>query len=420
MADPAPAADDADARLRDQLAFYFSDANLRRDRFLQQHVGPKGTGEVEISVLASFNRVKELTEGAADTTTPVVTALRALPELRVSDDGLRVCRRARLPTKDDSEARTVYVERLPAGATIEAVKALLGGCGAIAFVSLPRQQARRTTAFVEFTTAEAAEVAVQRHHAGADGADGADAAAAPCVMSKAAWGRMRAEYQRQLKAGVAEAEAQQAAAAKAYTESAASAADAAAAAGEEAPLRVAVKLSGIPRGGKIKPLRRRLGEIFGEVAPVEYVDYGVSNSGDPTVGYVRMKTAIGAAEAVRILAGRGVTLEGAAVAIELLTGATLRSYLQRIGEIKAKTAGTRRQKRQKWWDRKYGKAADGGAGAPAEAAGENGDEGEGEGEGETGGKRQREEEAAGGGEAEEAAAKRARAEGGAEATAETI
>ena len=104
MTDPAPAADDADARLRDQLAFYFSDANLRRDRFLQQHVGPKGTGEVEISVLASFNRVKELTEGAADTTTPVVTALRALPALRVSDDGLRVCRRARLPTKGAERA----------------------------------------------------------------------------------------------------------------------------------------------------------------------------------------------------------------------------------------------------------------------------------------------------------------------------
>ena len=179
------------------------------------------------------------------------------------------------------------------------------------------------------------------------------------------------QYQRQLKAGVAEAEAQQAGGGEP-----AASADAAAAAGEEAPLRVAVKLSGIPRGGKIKPLRRRLGEIFGEVAPVEYVDYGVSNSGDPTVGYVRMKTAIGAAEAVRILAGRGVTLEGAAVAIELLTGATLRSYLQRIGEIKAKTAGTRRQKRQKWWDRKYGKAADGGAGA-RQLGTENGGEGEG-------------------------------------------
>ena len=113
MTDPAPAADDAGARLRDQLGFYFSDANLRRDRFLQQHVGPKGTGEVEISVLASFNRVKELTEGAADTTTPVV---RRAARCGVSDDGLRVCRRARLPTKDDSEARTVYVERLPAGA----------------------------------------------------------------------------------------------------------------------------------------------------------------------------------------------------------------------------------------------------------------------------------------------------------------
>ena len=285
-------------------------------------------------MLASFNRVKELTEGAADTTTPVVTALRALPELRVSDDGLRVCRRARLPTKDDSEARTVYVERLPAGATIEAVKALLGGCGAIAFVSLPRQQARRTTAFVEFTTAEAAEVAVQRHHAGADGADSADAAAAPCVMSKAAWGRMRAST-----SGSSRRASPRPRRSRRRRRRLTRSRRTRRRRRARSALRVAVKLSGIPRGGKIKPLRRRLGEIFGEVAPVEYVDYGVSNSGDPTVGYVRMKTAIGAAEAVRILAGRGVTLEGAAVAIELLTGATLRSYLQRIGEIKAKTAG---------------------------------------------------------------------------------
>ena len=44
-----------------QLSFYFSDANLRRDRFLLNHTGQNGLGEVAISTLASFNRVKALT-----------------------------------------------------------------------------------------------------------------------------------------------------------------------------------------------------------------------------------------------------------------------------------------------------------------------------------------------------------------------
>ena len=47
--------------LVEQLSFYFSDANLRRDRFLLNHTGQNGLGEVAISTLASFNRVKALT-----------------------------------------------------------------------------------------------------------------------------------------------------------------------------------------------------------------------------------------------------------------------------------------------------------------------------------------------------------------------
>ena len=164
------------------------------------------------------------------------------------------------------------------------------------------------------------------------------------------------QYQQQLKAGIAEAEAQQAAAEKARSGGRGGGGRGGAAArrgeAERDPRR------------QDQPLRRRLGEIFGEVAPVEYVDYGVSNSGDPTVGYVRMKTAIGAAEAVRILAGRGVTLEGAAVAIELLTGATLRSYLSASARSRRRRRG-RAAEAPKWWDRKYGKAADGDAGTPA-------------------------------------------------------
>ena len=50
--------------LIEQCAFYFSDANLRRDRFLRKHAGANGTGLVAVSILATFNRVKQLmTEG---------------------------------------------------------------------------------------------------------------------------------------------------------------------------------------------------------------------------------------------------------------------------------------------------------------------------------------------------------------------
>ena len=62
--------------LTEQVAFYFSDANLRRDKFLRKHVGEKGTGAVAVSLLATFNRVKQL---MADDAQLLVSALRAVP-----------------------------------------------------------------------------------------------------------------------------------------------------------------------------------------------------------------------------------------------------------------------------------------------------------------------------------------------------
>lgn len=48
-------------------------------------------------------------------------------------------------------------------------------------------------------------------------------------------------------------------------------------------------------------------QVFGQVAPVDFVDYGISNSGDVTVAYIRMVTPTGAAEAVRVLREYGQT-----------------------------------------------------------------------------------------------------------------
>ena len=48
-------------RLAEQLGFWFSDANLRKDKFLLRQTGAVGTGGVDLRTLASFNRIKALT-----------------------------------------------------------------------------------------------------------------------------------------------------------------------------------------------------------------------------------------------------------------------------------------------------------------------------------------------------------------------
>ena len=105
--------------LVEQLSFYFTDANLRRDRFMKTFTGADGTGKMPVETLATFNRVKALTQDVGT----IVAALRLIPGLQVSDpsdDGHTVQRTRTLPAKDDSEVgshlshlRLSMVARLP-------------------------------------------------------------------------------------------------------------------------------------------------------------------------------------------------------------------------------------------------------------------------------------------------------------------
>ena len=88
--------------LVEQLSFYFTDANLRRDRFMKTFTGADGTGKMPVETLATFNRVKALTQDVGT----IVAALRLIPGLQVSDpsdEGHTVQRTRTLPAKDDSE-----------------------------------------------------------------------------------------------------------------------------------------------------------------------------------------------------------------------------------------------------------------------------------------------------------------------------
>ncbi|EOD22804.1 hypothetical protein EMIHUDRAFT_61179, partial [Emiliania huxleyi CCMP1516] len=81
------------AELVSQLGFYFSDSNLRRDRFLIRLTGADGTGAVPIETLATFNRVAAHTQDVG----VIVAALRQAPGLVVSDDEQSVRRVSPLP-----------------------------------------------------------------------------------------------------------------------------------------------------------------------------------------------------------------------------------------------------------------------------------------------------------------------------------
>jgi hypothetical protein len=337
---------------RSQLDFYFSDANLRRDRFLKSLTGTLGTGAVPVDTLTKFNRVLAL---AADEAV-VVAPLRSIPALEVSADGATVCRRRPLPVEDDGDARTVHVEPVAAGSTIESVQQIFARCGTVAFVSLPRQPSRalRGFGFVEY----ASEAAARRAARELNGVAPAEGQAALRVTLQSDWNRRK--RQREGSLGAAEE------------------AGASDEADEEAPGIVLIRGIGRGSGVSVKATRREIGEACRRVTSrVEFVDYGISNSGDPTVAYVRLKTAAFAADVVRVLGQQEQQLGGKRVVLQVLRGAPRERYLQLIGQLREESKEQRKKKRETWWKRKWG---GGGTEAPVDgAAGTGGDASGGEG-----------------------------------------
>mmetsp|Transcript_33860 Transcript_33860/g.78737 ORF Transcript_33860/g.78737 Transcript_33860/m.78737 type:complete len:595 (+) Transcript_33860:132-1916(+) len=102
----------ADLRLQRQLRYYFSDKNLWKDEWLLERLGDNATDWVEVSVIASFKRVQEITSDVA----LVASCLAQLPELEVSEasewlGSARVRRRAPLPPRPAPATSEGSIER---------------------------------------------------------------------------------------------------------------------------------------------------------------------------------------------------------------------------------------------------------------------------------------------------------------------
>ncbi|CAM1298817.1 LARP7 (predicted), partial [Pycnogonum litorale] len=141
--------------VKEQLEFYFSDANLNKDRYLWNLIQESEDGYVDFEIFKDFNKMKALT------TDPSMLA-RSISEsslLQLSDDKRRVCRVTPVAEPVGIDERTIYVECLPSHGNHEWLRGVFGTYGPICYISVPCYQASKKIkgfAFVEFEHAESA------------------------------------------------------------------------------------------------------------------------------------------------------------------------------------------------------------------------------------------------------------------------
>lgn len=106
-----------------QMEYYFGDANLSRDKFLQEQI-TKDEGWVEMTVLLTFKRLASLSSDPA----VIVAAVEKSDEglIQVHEDKLKVRRHPERPlpeqneeTRKDQFERTIYLKGFPVDTTIE-------------------------------------------------------------------------------------------------------------------------------------------------------------------------------------------------------------------------------------------------------------------------------------------------------------
>ena len=123
-----PLDDDAKAKVKAQIEFYFSDSNLPRDKFLRETVEADPDGFVDIALLVTFSRVRALLTAFGgphneETIAAVTAVLETSQELTVSDDRKRIKRATELRPREEVDAevekRSVYASPFPMTTTID-------------------------------------------------------------------------------------------------------------------------------------------------------------------------------------------------------------------------------------------------------------------------------------------------------------
>jgi lupus La protein len=151
-----------DLKALKQLEFYFSDSNFRRDNFLRGKANENEEGFVEIAVLLTFNRLKQLCNDAEK----LATLASISAKLIVSEDKKLIRRSNKLPNNDNSKFRTMYASKIPVTETLDSLIELFTNNNTLKVLSLRMRRDRETkafngTAFIEYGTEAECKKAVE-------------------------------------------------------------------------------------------------------------------------------------------------------------------------------------------------------------------------------------------------------------------
>jgi hypothetical protein len=171
-----------------RLEFFFSDANIRQDRFIRKllmDTDGEEKGLVPVESLLKFNTIKCYTEKVE----VVAKAAKALPDLLTLDSTETAIGRKVAFTEDmmnENIPKSIYIKNLPLkekehggkeyGCTVDEVKELFKGYGDVVLVKMmwagPRKQKQPDgCAMVEFSTKDGLEKAVAATLTIKDGAE---------------------------------------------------------------------------------------------------------------------------------------------------------------------------------------------------------------------------------------------------------
>uniref|UniRef100_A0A2K5Q6U7 La-related protein 7 n=1 Tax=Cebus imitator TaxID=2715852 RepID=A0A2K5Q6U7_CEBIM len=145
------------ADIAKQVDFWFGDANLHKDRFLREQIEKSRDGYVDISLLVSFNKMKNLTADGK----LIASSLRSSAVVELDLEGTRIRRKKPLGERPKDE---VYVELLPKNVNHSWIERVFGKCGAVVYISIPYYKSTgypKGFAFVEFETKEQTAKAIE-------------------------------------------------------------------------------------------------------------------------------------------------------------------------------------------------------------------------------------------------------------------
>ncbi|XP_034944207.1 la-related protein 7 [Chelonus insularis] len=142
------------AVIRKQMEFYFSDANLSKDRFLANLI--QEDSYVDLDTFLQFNKIRALT----NETSRIAKALESSEFLALSDDRSKVRRITPINIREDCDVCTIYVQGLPPDADHDWLISIFSQFGPVAYVSIPRYKTNKKIkgfAFIEFESSEDAD-----------------------------------------------------------------------------------------------------------------------------------------------------------------------------------------------------------------------------------------------------------------------